>query len=77
MKSELDLESKTSETIPMANRPITKVPTLASDQEIFGLEEQQRNRKKFEARMTPRKARAIRRKLYLDLYKEASSKMLI
>ena len=60
-----------------SSRPLMKVPTVATDQEIQAVEESRQSRSKFETSISPRKARALRRRLYLDLYKEASSKMLI
>ena len=58
-------------------RPLFKVPTVASDQEIEAVEESRKRKSKFERPISPRKARAMRRRLYLDLYKEASKQMLI
>ena len=58
-------------------RPLFKVPTVATDQEIEAVEESRKKKSKFERAISPRKARAMRRKLYLDLYKEASKQMLI
>jgi hypothetical protein len=66
-------------------RPISKVPTVATDEEIeavlesrvSNLDESRDRKSKNETLIAPRKARALRRKLYLDLYKEVSSKMLI
>ncbi len=74
--SEPDLET----TLPKnteSSRPLMKVPTVATDREIQAVEESRQLRSKFENSISPRKARALRRRLYLDLYKEASSKMLI
>ena len=59
-------------------RPISKVPTVATDQEIAAVLESRQKKTAFaSSTISPRKARAMRRKLYLDLYKEVSSKMLI
>lgn len=59
-------------------RPLAKVPTVATDQEIAEvLESRQKKSRVDQSSISPRKARAMRRKLYLDLYKEVSSKMLI
>ena len=59
-------------------RPLSKVPTVATDQEIAAvLESCQKKNRVDQSSISPRKARAMRRKLYLDLYKEVSSKMLI
>jgi hypothetical protein len=58
-------------------RPLFKVPTVATDQEVEAVEESRKKKSKLERAISPRRARAMRRRLYLDLYKEASKHMLI
>jgi hypothetical protein len=59
----------------MDARGLTKVPTIATDGEVACLELLRKNKKKLN--LDPRKARAMRRKLYLDLYRDAVNKGLI
>lgn len=55
-------------------QPVIKVPTVATDKEMEDIMEARCNGKKI---LDPRKARALRRKLYLDLYSEVAQRMLI
>ena len=57
---------------------VTKVPTVASEKELQDILENRSNdfKKKMKS-LDPRKARALRRKLYLDLYGEVAQRMLI
>jgi hypothetical protein len=59
-------------------KPVAKVPTVASEKELQDILEARSNglRQKKKS-LDPRKARALRRKLYLDLYGEMSQRMLI
>ena len=68
-----------SDLVILEQKPVTKVPTVATDQELMDfLESRCNDQKGFKNKyLTPRKARALRRKLYLDLYSEVAQKMFI
>ena len=68
-----------SDLVILEQKPVTKVPTVATDQELMDfLESRCNDQKSFKNKyLTPRKARALRRKLYLDLYSEVAQKMFI
>lgn len=61
--------------IALSPKTLSKVPTIASDKDLESLVTMRRSRKG--VKIDPREARALRRRLYLDLYKEAASKGLI
>ena len=62
----------------MDRKPVTKVPTVASEKELQEILEARSNSiKQKKKTLDPRKARALRRKLYLDLYGEVAQRMLI
>ena len=70
--------ASTLQPVLLDRKPVAKVPTVASEKELQDILEARSNglrqRKKS---LDPRKARALRRKLYLDLYGEMSQRMLI
>ena len=62
----------------MERKPVTKVPTVASEKELEDILEARSSELMQKKRaLDPRKARALRRKLYLDLYGEVVQRMLI
>ncbi len=62
----------------LERKPVTKVPTVASDKELEDILEARSHQLKSQKKsLDPRKARALRRKLYLDLYSEVAQRMLI
>ena len=62
----------------LERKPVTKVPTVASDKELEDILEARSNELRQKKKsLDPRKARALRRKLYLDLYGEVAQRMLI
>ena len=69
--------SRAEEEEAISFRPLSKVPTVATDQEVEQLMESCQKKSHFQSGISPRKARALRRRLYLDLYKEVANKMLI
>ena len=81
------LSSSESKQIPDANnvtmhclerQALQKVPTVATDKELEAiLETRNQGFKAKKKSLDPRKARALRRKLYLDLYGEVAQRMLI
>ena len=74
-----EYQRSSSDLVMLERKPVTKVPTVASDQELLDiLEARCSDQKSFRNKLlTPRKARALRRKLYLDLYSEVAQRMLI
>ena len=62
-------------SVALEMRGMSKVPTIASETDLRKLEALKRARRRWEP--DPRRARALRRKLYLDLYKEAAGKGFI
>uniref|UniRef100_A0A0K2V6W4 CHK kinase-like domain-containing protein n=1 Tax=Lepeophtheirus salmonis TaxID=72036 RepID=A0A0K2V6W4_LEPSM len=73
---EQDDSTKQQQTQPklllLERRGLKKIPTIASHRELCKLEKLKEEGKKI-GDITPKEARAMRRKLYLDLYREASS----
>ena len=63
------------ELVALEHRGLSKVPTIATDSELEKMEQMRKSRRKVS--LDPRKARAMRRKLYLDLYQEAAKKGFI
>ena len=62
----------------MERQAVHKVPTVATDKELAAiLEARSQGLKTKKKSLDPRKARALRRKLYLDLYGEVAQRMLI
>ena len=74
-----EYKRSSSDLVMLERKPVTKVPTVATDQELLDiLEARCSDQKSFRNKLlTPRKARALRRKLYLDLYSEVAQRMLI
>ena len=62
--------------VMLERRALSKVPTIANDHDLVFLEDK-RTKKKLSTHLSPRKARAMRRKLYLDLYRDAVNRKLI
>ena len=62
----------------LERKVVSKVPTVASEKELQAILEARSNGVKQRMKsLDPRKARALRRKLYLDLYGEVAQRMLI
>ena len=62
----------------LERQALQKVPTVATDKELEAiLETRNQGFKAKKKSLDPRKARALRRKLYLDLYGEVAQRMLI
>ena len=62
----------------LERKAVTKVPTVASEKELQDILEARSNAiKQKKKSLDPRKARALSRKLYLDLYGEIAQRMLI
>ncbi len=71
-------EEKANNTVYLPeSRGMSKVPTIATESELRRVESMRRAVKQRRLDMDPRKARALRRKLYLDLYRDAASKGFI
>ena len=62
----------------LERQALQKVPTVATDKELEAiLEARNQGFKAKKKALDPRKARSLRRKLYLDLYGEVAQRMLI
>ena len=70
--------AKTLQPVMLERKAVMKVPTVASEKELQDILEARSNGiKQKKKSLDPRKARALRRKLYLDLYGEIAQRMLI
>ena len=66
---------ETSSALTLEPRGMNKVPTIASESDLRRVEAMKQARRRWH--LDPRKARALRRKLYVDLYREAAGKGFI
>ena len=67
--------SPSPELVLLSPRGMSKVPTIASESELRRVEAMRLDRRRCD--LDPRRARALRRKLYVDLYREVAGKGFI
>jgi len=74
----IQVEDQTVDAVWLpSDRGMSKVPTIATDCDLANMEERRGKKEGCRTRLNPRKARALRRKLYLELYCEAAKKGFI
>jgi hypothetical protein len=75
VKQQHEYKRTHSDTLILDRKPVTKVPTVATDKELLDILAGRSNG--HHDTLNPRRARALRRKLYLDLNSEVAQRMLI